>query len=338
MNARDNIKPKSIRVAILQALSDGAITTIDDLQTKLDEPRKKVVDNAVHAANDGLIKRLRDDVTGGAAYQILPKGRELLAKYANGKVEAPADAVEMREIPAPEVSRRKSEAVAVEVLETAMPGFTAAVVAQKDEEIARLNGAIKSAQGHIETLNGTIAQLGKEKDAFVAEIDRLWGKINGLKRRPAGEMREMLRAMQYGEMTVSRGVELLEMWLAGKYSDDQLPPATPLTNDYETPVEVLAKKDVELSIWIGMAHAFGCATPEQIANRISGLDERVATFNQPLVVGYVIQRPVKPLVRFTKAISAETRAMAFARTGQKAQVFALTLVGTAVPGSEWRKA
>ena len=38
------------------------------------------------------------------------------------------------------------------------------------------------------------------------------------------EMREMLRAMQSGEMTVSRGVELVDMWLGGNYSDEQLPP------------------------------------------------------------------------------------------------------------------
>lgn len=40
----------------------------------------------------------------------------------------------------------------------------------------------------------------------------------------ADDLREMLRAMQAGEMTVSRGVELLDMWLAGNYTDEQLPP------------------------------------------------------------------------------------------------------------------
>lgn len=368
MNARDNIKPKSIRVAILQALSDGAITTIDDLQIKTDEKREKIANNVYPAAAEGLIKRMRDDVTGGAAYQILPKGRELLAKYASGKVEVPADVVEaekptvrenrtvaaeaeksvitprvMRVIPAPEVSRRKSESVAVEVLETAMPGFTAAVVAQKDEEIARLNGAIKSAQGHIETLNGTIAQLGKEKDAFVAEIDRLWGKINGLKRRPAGEMREMLRAMQYGEMTVSRGVELLEIWLAGNYSDEYLPAVTPLTNDDETPVDVLARtnrlflaacQDLALiNTRLGLDPNDGGAAP--ILNAIDQLKRG----RDP--VGYVLNRPGQPMKRFSKAETAKARALSFARgygIRCQAKVFALHLVGTAVPGSEWKKA
>lgn len=41
-------------------------------------------------------------------------------------------------------------------------------------------------------------------------------------------LRNFLSAMQNGEMTVSRGVELLEMWLAGNYSDDQLPPVRQL--------------------------------------------------------------------------------------------------------------
>lgn len=38
------------------------------------------------------------------------------------------------------------------------------------------------------------------------------------------EMREMLRAMQAGELTVSRGIEILEQWDAGNWSDDMLPP------------------------------------------------------------------------------------------------------------------
>lgn len=43
--------------------------------------------------------------------------------------------------------------------------------------------------------------------------------------RKGREMYEMLRSMQSGELTVSRGVELVDMWLAGNYTDDQLPPA-----------------------------------------------------------------------------------------------------------------
>lgn len=38
------------------------------------------------------------------------------------------------------------------------------------------------------------------------------------------EMRYMLTAMQCGEMSVSRGVELIDFWLAGNYSHELLPP------------------------------------------------------------------------------------------------------------------
>jgi hypothetical protein len=45
----------------------------------------------------------------------------------------------------------------------------------------------------------------------------------------------MLRAMQNGEMTVSRGVELVAMWLAGNYSDEQLPPVREGLGEDEMP-------------------------------------------------------------------------------------------------------
>lgn len=132
MNARQQLKPKTIRLAILLALADGAITTIDDLQIKTDEPRKKVAGAVYPAAVEGLIKRMRDDVTGAPAYQITADGRKYLAKYS-GSVEEPTAPA------APDESaRQKSEAVAVGALETAMPGFAAEVIAQKDAEIARL--------------------------------------------------------------------------------------------------------------------------------------------------------------------------------------------------------
>lgn len=37
------------------------------------------------------------------------------------------------------------------------------------------------------------------------------------------ELREFLECMQNGEMTVSRGLELIDLWLYGKYSNDMLP-------------------------------------------------------------------------------------------------------------------
>ena len=53
----------------------------------------------------------------------------------------------------------------------------------------------------------------KAADDFL-RLDRLEGR----------EMREMLTAMQGGEMAVSRGIELIDFWLAGNYSHELLPP------------------------------------------------------------------------------------------------------------------
>lgn len=52
--------------------------------------------------------------------------------------------------------------------------------------------------------------------------------------RNSRELYEFLRAMQCGEMTVSRGMELIDIWLAGNYRDDMLPPvgAQPMQPTY----------------------------------------------------------------------------------------------------------
>ena len=223
MSAPERIKPKTIRLAILLALADGAITTIDDLQIKIDEPRKKVAGAVYPAATEGLIKRLRDDVTGAPAYQITATGREYLAKYAGTAdvPEAPDDS-----------ARQQSEAVALGALEAAMPGFAAEVVAQKDAEIGQLR-------------------------------------------------------------------------------------------------ETLAR--IELMVRNSSAKAVGNDAP--VEDLLADILHRSAQQHAP--VGYVMQRPTKPLVRFMKAEKAQARALAFARAGHRAQVFALVPVGAAVPGAEW---
>lgn len=228
MNARDNIKPKSIRLAILMALADGEITIIDDLITRTGEPRNKLVSDIGAAANDNLVKRMRDDVTGLAAYQITAAGKKYLAKYADGSKPEPVAEPVVKESLTVAPQTKKAEAVAVKVLEEAMPGFSAEVIAQKDAEIASLSRRLR--------------------DAF-ADVDRLTKELEDAK----------------------ASLELARM----------------------------ARK---------VEHA-----------------------------GYVIQRPAKPLVRITKADRAKERALAFARGGKRAQVFALVAVGTAVPGSEWRE-
>lgn len=103
-------KQLSFRGTMLQALDDGAINTIDDLELKLDEYRKKIQDNIIHAARDGLVKRLRDDVTGLPAYQITKEGRNYLAMstpgalpdFAPQPIEAPASPVVETQTPARE--------------------------------------------------------------------------------------------------------------------------------------------------------------------------------------------------------------------------------------------
>ena len=57
--------------------------------------------------------------------------------------------------------------------------------------------------------------------------------------RTGYEMRDMLKSMQSGEMTVSRGVELLDMWLAGNFTMDQLPPVRNELPDNEMPWDTI---------------------------------------------------------------------------------------------------
>lgn len=85
-----------------------------------------------------------------------------------------------------------------------------------------------------------------------------------------------------------------------------------------------------------MAAIFGHTTPHQIESRIRSLSSEFVARSAP--AGYVTQRPGKPLARFTKAESAQARAMSAARAGKRAQVFALVPVGVAVPGAEWKAA
>ena len=255
MNARDQLRPKSIRVAILSALADGAITTIDDLQIKLDEPRKKVVDNAIHAFNDGLIKRMRDEVTNAAAYQITPRGREFFDKYQSGKVEAPAD-------------------VADEEKPVITPGVKVEIPLEDEHKKAVI--AWEKAM---------MAAVGEDlPDEAVKAIERIRSEV---------------------KTEIAR-----------------------LNEHQKSNKDLVTRLSKEILEWISMAKVFECSTPGEVADRMTLLEP----------VGYVMQCTGKPIVRFTKANSAEARAMASARAGKRAQVFALNLVGTAVPGAEWKRA
>lgn len=258
MNARDNIKPKSIRLAILTALASGAITTIDDLLLAVEETRAKLTNNAQAAYHDGLIKRMRDDVTGLAAYQITPAGKKYLAKYADGsKAEPPAKPTVKESLTvAPET--KKAEAVAVNGLEEATPGFTAEVIAQKDAEISSLSRRLRDA----------FEELDRANRLFAAACSDL-GRVNE---------------------------------------------------------------------HLGLDPNDGGADPI-----IDAIDEIKATLELARMArkvehhGYVLQRPSKPLTRFSKLDRAKYRAVLSARGGKRAQVFALVAIGTAVPGAEWKE-
>ena len=62
------------------------------------------------------------------------------------------------------------------------------------------------------------------------------------------EMREMLTAMQCGEMSVSRGVELIDFWLAGNYSHKLLPPVDDGVVGYdEVPIHLINQLRAEVA-------------------------------------------------------------------------------------------
>lgn len=295
MNARDSLKPKSIRVAILQALSDGAITTIDDLQIKMDEKREKITSNVYPAAAEGLIKRMRDDVTGAAAYQITQKGRDLLAKYASGKAVAPADVVAMREIPAPKVSPRKVENTVV------TPGVKVENEAKESTLLIKeLRAIAKDREDRIGVLDDTLAKAIAEKDAEISRLKNHYDEACVLVSR--------MHSAAMGGM------------------------CAPVVSVVDDIAEVRAQLDQ-----IGLMVRNSCAEAvTSDANTIDLLAEILHKVpHQQYPVGYLIQCPTKPFVRFAKHENAKARALAFARSGKRAQVFALIPVGSAVPGSEW---
>lgn len=235
MNARDQIKPKSIRLAILMALADGQITTIDDLLLKVEEPRNKL-----------------------AAYQITTNGRKYLEKYADGSKAEPTAKPVVKESLTVAPETKQAEAVAVKVLEEAMPGFSAEVIAQKDAEISSLSRRLRDA----------FEELDRANRLFAAACSDL-GRVNE---------------------------------------------------------------------HLGLDPNDGGADPI-----IDAIDEIKATLELARMArkvehhGYVLQRPSKPLTRFSKLDRAKYRAVSSARGGKRAQVFALVAIGTAVPGAEWKE-
>ena len=80
---------------------------------------------------------------------------------------------------------------------------------------------------HIYNAQDQVVAIFEAPGKTQAEWDLAWKSADDFLRLDnlAGwEMREMLTAMQCGEMSVSRGVELIDLWLAGNYSHELLPP------------------------------------------------------------------------------------------------------------------
>lgn len=55
------------------------------------------------------------------------------------------------------------------------------------------------------------------------------------------ELREFMQSMQSGEMTVSRGIELIDIWLAGNFDPDMVPPAREGLGEDEMPWDRIDK-------------------------------------------------------------------------------------------------
>lgn len=63
-------------------------------------------------------------------------------------------------------------------------------------------------------------------------------------------IRKFLQALQAGEMSVARAVEILDAWVEGRYSDDMVPPPPAdscLIADDEFPMEIVRKLRSEMA-------------------------------------------------------------------------------------------
>lgn len=324
MNARENIKPKTIRLAILLALADGAITTIDDLQIRMDEPRKKVVDNAVHAANDDLIKRLRDDVTGGPAYQITPKGREHLASFAGGKAEVAAQspAAESDEVDE-QASRRIARAVDLSsvtpCVKTDFPAFHEPTASAIIGAMAfGYQGSNEPPAGHWLTEFHQRGAADARKDAEIAQA---------IANRESSERMFQAACADLGLINEHLGLDP---------NDGGADPIIGAIKEIEGKLNFAESRLFRMALMLRNSSAEALSSEESIELLLAKVLHKVAHQHDP--VGYVAASSGKPLARFTKAANAQARAMSAARGGKRAQVFALVPVGAAVPGAEWVEA
>jgi hypothetical protein len=117
-----------------------------------------------------------------------------------------------------------------------------------------------------------------------AKKESLKMELAKLKRPDFGEMREMLRTMQAGELTVSRGIEILEIWSAGNWSDDMLPPVrNDLYEEDSMPVEIIDRLQTQLAA----AQATLAQMRVALASTLGNMEEWAAS-NDERLIGTVI--------------------------------------------------
>lgn len=93
-------------------------------------------------------------------------------------------------------------------------------------------------------------QHHKGMEGYAAELAAARAEIERLKRKDFREMHEMLRAMQAGELTVSRGLEILNIWWAGNWNDNMLPPVRQdLIEENAMPVEIIDRLNQQLATY-----------------------------------------------------------------------------------------
>ena len=95
---------------------------------------------------------------------------------------------------------------------------------------------------------GTTIESDWENTRLLEELEAARAEIERLKRKDFREMREMLRAMQAGELTVSRGLEILNIWWAGNWNNDMLPPVRQdLIEEDSMPVDIIDRLKQQLA-------------------------------------------------------------------------------------------
>ena len=113
----------------------------------------------------------------------------------------------------------------------------------------RLRDALEFLNARIVTMDlGGVVERALSIPASTEALDKYVEEKVKEARPDFRQMREMLRAMQAGELTVSRGIEILDMWHAGNWNDNMLPPVRQdLIEEDSMPVEIIDRCNQQIS-------------------------------------------------------------------------------------------